>query len=117
MAGVPHGQDPVLISTFTSKQERAVLHRALMKKQSIIHVCPQGIPHACELTPLQQLALEEKRLLFISPQPSGSKLNKKVATWCNEYVLRQAGEIWVGDISPNGMLASLIDSLQQEARD
>ena len=37
----------------------------------------------------------------------GSFLNKKVATWGNEYVLRQADEIWVGDISPSGMLAGL----------
>ena len=110
--GVPHGQDPVLISTFTSKQERAVLHRALMKKQSIIHVCPQGIPPEQELSPEQQLALAEHRLLFISPQPSGSKLNKKVATWCNEYLLRQAQEIWVGDITPNGMLDVLINALR-----
>ena len=62
-----------------------------------------------------RLALAEGRLLFISPQPGGSQLNKKVATWCNEYVLRQAGEIWVGDIFPNGMLVALADSQQQEA--
>ena len=61
-------------------------------------------------------ALAKKRLLLISPQPGGSVLNKKVATWCNEYVLRQAGEIWVGDIAPNGTLAVLIETLQQEAR-
>ena len=112
--GVPHGQSPVLISTFTSKQERVVLRRALMKKQSIIHVCPQGIPLEQELSPEQQLALAERRLLFISPQPSGSTLNKKVATWCNEYLLRQAQEIWVGDISPNGMLDVLINALRPE---
>ena len=35
-------------------------------------------------------------------------LNKKVATWCNEYVLRNADEVWVGDISPNGMLSSML---------
>jgi len=38
-------------------------------------------------------------------------LNKKVAAWCNEYVLRQAAEIWVGDISPNGMLAMMLRGL------
>lgn len=106
-------QEPVLISTFTSKQEREVLRRALMKKRSVIHVCAQGIPHEHELLPEQLLALNENRLLFISPQPSGSTLNKKVATWCNEYVLRHAQEIWVGDISPNGMLAALIKGLRQ----
>ena len=83
-----------------------------MKKQSIIHVCPQGIPPEQELSPEQQLALAEHRLLYISPQPSGSKLNKKVATWCNEYLLRQAQEIWVGDITPNGMLDVLINALR-----
>ena len=114
---VPLPADSVLISTFTSAQERAVLRRALADKRRLIHVCPQGIPAVESLSEAQRLALAEGRLLFISPQPSGSQLNKKVATWCNEYVLRQAGEIWVGDIAPNGTLASLIDSLQQEARD
>jgi hypothetical protein len=114
---VPLPADSVLISTFTSAQERAVLRRVLERKRRIIHVCPRGIPAVESLSAEQRLALEEKRLLLISPQPGGSKLNKKVATWCNEYVLRQAREIWVGDISPNGMLASLIDNLlQQEAR-
>lgn len=47
---------------------------------------------------------------------SSSPLNKKVATLCNENVLRQAVEVWVGDISPNGMLASLLETLNQEAR-
>ena len=114
---VPVSFELVLISTFTSAQERAVLRRALADKRRLIHVCPQGIPAVESLSEAQRLALAEGRLLFISPQPGGSQLNKKVATWCNEYVLRQAREIWVGDISPNGMLASLIDNLlQQEAR-
>lgn len=47
---------------------------------------------------------------------SSSSLNKKVATLCNEYVLRKAEEVWVGDISPNGMLASLLETQNQEAR-
>ena len=113
---VPLPADAVLISTFTSAQERAVLMRALAKKRRIICVCPQGIPSVESLSAEQQGALAENRLLLISPQPGGSVLNKKVATWCNEYVLRQAGEIWVGDIAPNGTLALLIDSQQQEAR-
>lgn len=113
-ASVPLGEDAVLISTFTSAQEREVLHRALAKKRRVIHVCPQGIPPEEELTADQKLALQEKRILFISPQPSGSRLNKKVATWCNEYVLRQAQEVRVGDISPNGMLATMIDALIEE---
>ena len=100
-----------LISTFTSPQEREILRRALAKKRCIIHVCPQGIPTKQELTPEQLQALAENRLLLLSPQPSGSKLNKQVATWCNEYVLRHASEIWVGDITPNGMLDAMLSSL------
>lgn len=111
---VPTHQDMPLISTFTSSQEREVLRRVLTKKQCIIHVCPQGIPTEQELTPEQLQALAENRILFLSPQPSGSRLNKQVATWCNEYVLRQASEIWVGDITPSGMLDSMLTALLHE---
>lgn len=111
---VPPTSDLVLISTFTSAQEREVLRRALSKKRPIIHVCPQGIPLEQGLSEAQKLALAEKRLLFISPQPCGSMLNKQVATWCNEYVLRHAVEIWVGDITPNGMLETLIEAVKKE---
>lgn len=110
---VPHSPEMAVISTFTSAQEREVLRRALTKRRNIIHVCPQGIPRREALSETQIQALEGKRLLFISPQKTGSRLNKKVATWCNEYVLRHAEEIWVGDITPNGTLASLIDGLTQ----
>ena len=103
-----------LISTFTSAQEREVLRRALEKGRPIIQVIPQGIPLEDELSPELQLALKEKRALLISPQPTGSRLNKKVATWCNEYVLKQAAEIWVGDISPNGMLAMMLKGLKRD---
>lgn len=109
---VPTTQEMALISTFTSPQEREILCRALAKKRPIIHVCPQGIP--TELSAEQHQALIENWLLFLSPQPSGSRLNKKVATWCNEYVLRHASEIWVGDITPNGMLATMLASLTQD---
>ncbi len=108
---VPTSRNMPLISTFTSPQEREILRRALAKKRSIIHVCPQGIPTEQEFTPEQQQALVEKRLLFLSPQPQVSKLNKQVATWCNEYVLRHASEIWVGNISPNGMLNTMLSAL------
>lgn len=103
--------DAAVISTFTSPQEREMLRRTLAKGRQIIHVCPQGIPLPTELSDAQRLALAENRLLFISPQAPGSRINKKVATWCNEYVLRHAEEIWLGDISPNGMLLTLLNNL------
>ena len=102
---------PVIISTFTSAQEREALRRALAKGKRIIQVIPQGLPLEGELSPALAAACREGRALLLSPQPSGSRLNKKVATWCNEYVLRHADEIWVGDISPNGMLHAMIRGL------
>ena len=90
------------------------MRRALARKRPIIQVVPQGIPPEDELSPELQLALNEKRALLISPQPTGSRLNKKVATWCNEYVLKQAAEIWTGDISPNGMLAMMLKGLRRD---
>lgn len=99
---------PPLISTFTSAQEREALRRAVAKGRPIIQVVPQGLPRECDLSPELQTALKEDRALFISPQPPGSSLNKKVATWCNEYVIRHADEIWTGDIAPNGMLETML---------
>lgn len=98
----------VVISTFTSAQEREALRRALAKGRCVIQVAPQGIPQECEISAELLAACNEGRALVISPQPPGSSLNKKVATWCNEYVIRNADEIWVGDISPNGMLNTML---------
>ena len=103
--------NPIIISTFTSAQEREALRRALSKGKRIIQVIPQGIPSEGELLPELAAACREGRALLLSPQQSGSRLNKKVATWCNEYVLRHSDEIWVGDISPNGMLHAMIKGL------
>jgi len=105
---------PVIISTFTSAQEREALRRALAKGRRIIQVIPQGIPLEGELLPALAAACREGRALLLSPQPSASRLNKKAATWCNEYVLRHADEIWVGDISPNGMLHAMIRGLGRD---
>ena len=103
--------NPIIISTFTSAQEREALRRALSKGKRIIQVIPQGIPPESELLPGLAAACREGRALLLSPQQSGSRLNKKVATWCNEYVLQHSDEIWVGDISPNGMLHAMIKGL------
>lgn len=109
-APIPAPQ-PAIISTFTSAQEREALRRALAKGRRIIQVIPQGIPRANDLSPELQAACREGRALLLSPQPPGSRLNKKVATWCNEYVLRYANEIWAGDLSANGMLAAVLKAL------
>ena len=102
---------PAIISTFTSAQEREALRRALAKGRSVLQVVPQGIPPESELEPALLAACREGRALLLSPQPPGSRLDKKVAAWCNEYVLRHAREIWAGDLSPNGMLTAMLMAL------
>ena len=106
-----------IISTFTSAQEREALRRAIAKGRSVINVVPQGLPIESELSSELREALADGRILFISPQPTGSSLNKKVAAWCNEYVLRHADEIWVGDIAPNGMLATMMKAMGRRSLD
>lgn len=67
---------------------------------------------AAGFSPQLIAACREGRALLLSPQPPGSRLNKKAATWCNEYVLRHAKEIWIGDISEGGMLNALLKSIR-----
>ena len=105
---------PAIISTFTSAQEREALRRALAKGRRVIQVIPQGIPAEGELPPELLAACREGRALLLSPQPPESRLNKKVATWCNEYVLRHASEIWAGNLSANGMLAAMLKALGRD---
>lgn len=106
----------VLISTFTSAQEREALRRALAKKRPLIAVFPAGIPAVGGLDPRLAAAIREGWALAVSPQAPGSRLNKKIATWCNEFLLKNADEIWVGDLSPNGMLTQMLAGLGRGPR-
>lgn len=106
----------VLISTFTSAKEREALRRALAKRRPLIAVFPAGIPEAQEMAEGLAVAIGAGEALAISPQPPGSRLNKKIATWCNEFVLKNADEIWAGDLAPNGMLAQMLTGLYQSVR-
>ena len=102
---------PVLISTFTSAQEREALRRALARRRPLVAVFPAGIPEESALEPRLAAAICEGWALAISPQAPGSRLNKKIATWCNEFLLKNADEIWVGHLSPNGMLTQMLAGL------
>lgn len=76
-----------------------------------IAVFPAGIPEESALEPRLAAAICEGWALAISPQAPGSRLNKKIATWCNEFLLKNADEIWVGHLSPNGMLTQMLAGL------
>ena len=105
------GVERVLISTFTSAQEREALRRALAKKRPLVAVFPAGIPEEREMVAGLASAIHEGWALAVSPQATGSRLNKKIATWCNEFLIKNADEIWVGDLSPNGMLTQMLRGL------
>ena len=105
--------DRVLISTFTSAQEREALRRALAKKRPLIAVFPAGIPGEGEMAADLAAAICAGWALAVSPQAPRSRLNKKIATWCNEFVLKNADEIWAGDLSPNGMLMQMLTGLSK----
>ena len=51
MRAASAANNPIIISTFTSAQEREALRRALSKGKRIIQVIPQGIPPEGELLP------------------------------------------------------------------
>ena len=105
-------EKPPLISTFTSAQERAVFAKALAGGRRFVMVCPGGIPLESELEPAVAASCNEGRGLLISPVPSGTGVNKQRAVWCNEYILKNAAEVWAGDITPGHTLASLIAALR-----
>ena len=106
----PRHADPV-ISTFTSAQERAVFAKVLASGRRFIKICPGGIPPEGELEPAVTAACNEGRALLISPAATGTGINKQRAVWCNEYILKNAAEVWAGDITPGHTLASLVEAL------
>ena len=103
---------PPVISTFTSPSERQFFRKLLSAKRSVIKVYPGGIPTIDELPRDLKLALSENRALLLSPVETGTGLNKQRANWCNEYVLRNATEVWAGPLRPGGSLEALTNALR-----
>jgi len=106
-----HQPDPI-ISTFTSAQERAVFRKLLAKGRRFVKIYPGGIPPSEVLEPEVADACKAGKALLISPVPTGAGINKQRAVWCNEYVLKNAAEVWVGAITPGHTLESLVKALR-----
>ena len=100
-----------VISTFTSAQERAVFEKVMKNRRRFVWVYPGGLPTEGELDPLVKAACDEGWGLLLSPVASGSGLNKQRAVWSNEYILKNAAEVWAGAITPGHTLASLVSAL------
>lgn len=96
---------PVL-STFTSRQECAVLSMCLRARREFVGVMPRGIPGT--LPPGVAEAVGAGRALLLSPVEAGGLLKKPVAVWCNRYVLNHAAVICTGRIRAGGSLALLL---------
>ena len=111
-AGFRAREKAPLISTFTSAQERAVFAKALSNGRRFVKICPGGIQPESELEPAVISACNEGRGLLISPVPTDTGVNKQRSVWCNEYVLKNAAEVWAGEITPGHTLDSLVKTLR-----
>lgn len=101
-----------VISTFTSAQERGVLDKCLRAGRAFVWVCPGGIP-----SPLPQRVASACAAgwgFVCSPVPFGTGVNKQRAIWCNQYVIKQAANVWVGHIRPGGSLETILKELKKE---
>ena len=100
-----------VISTFTSAQERAVFEKVMRNRRRFVRIYPGGLPEVGELEPSVKAACDEGWGVLLSPVASGSGLNKQRAVWSNEYILKNAAEVWAGTITPGHTLASLVSAL------
>ena len=106
----PTAAGEVVISTFTSPEERAVREKCMQKKWPFVWVCPGGV-----WDPLPRAiakACEEGWAFVCSPVPSRTGVNKQRAIWCNQYVIKQAKSVWVGTIRPGGSLETILKAVK-----
>jgi len=102
------GRRSPVISTFTSYYERQVLEKCLAGGRDFIWVCPGGFTEPI-LAKTEQ-ARAEGHALLISPVDHDSGINKQRANWCNQFITKNAAEIWVGHIRPGGSLETILRS-------
>ena len=105
-SGAVHREKTVMISTFTSPQEREVLRRLIAADRRFIAVYPGGIPVVLPAGVAESVSAG--RALLMSPVESGTGVNKQRAVWCNEYVIKRAAKVWCGHISSGGTLYSIL---------
>lgn len=97
-----------VISGFHSMIEKDILHFLLTGKQPIIIVLSRGMIKRID-TKLKE-ALNENRLLIISPFPDNStRPSQYKAQKRNRLMLDLADEIVIGYATKNGLLSSLIN--------
>jgi len=115
-----HGRLPVkpgevVISGFLSPMERAVFKACLEHKIPLIWVKPWGLAQEEGLIYQTRAALDEGRLLMVSPFSDDIEApSVRRAAWCNEYVLKHCDRMVVGHLNPGGMLACILSESDPE---
>lgn len=113
-AGLPVKPDEAILSSFLSPMERAVFKAGLEQRWPLIWVKPWGLEESAG-PPLVRRALEEGRLLIVSPFADGMDApNVRRAVWCNQYVLMHCDRMVVGHLNPGGLLACVLSEANPE---
>ncbi len=96
-----------VISGFHSRLEQDALDILLKGKQPVILAAARGLPK--RHPPAVRRALEEKRLLILSPFPASvSRITSETARTRNTFMLSVAERIVVGHTSRGGALAEAL---------
>ena len=96
-----------IISGFHSKIEKDVLDFLLKGKQPIIMVLARNMKRRFPIE--QRKAIDENRLLVISPFPDKFSQNSKNNCYKrNEEILKMADEVIIGYAHPGGQLDTLL---------
>ena len=97
-----------LISGFHSPPEQAIL-AALLKSHAKIICCPAWGIDKMKLPADWLPALEQNRMLILEMKNGNADLGASRER--NVFVMQTADELWIPHVSPNGMLARLIENL------
>lgn len=102
-----------IISGFHSQLEKDVLHYLLKGKQPIMLALARGLK--TKYDPEIELALDEGRLLIISPfGPEVKRVTEKTAEVRNRMMVGMAEKVVVGSVSKEGNLHKLLLALKSE---
>lgn len=103
------------MSGFLSPMERAVFKAGLAHKRPLIWVKPWGERGLEFQTRATRAALDEGRLLIVSPFAGQVEAPSiRGAAWCNQYVLAHCDRMVVGHLNPGGMLACILSESDPE---
>jgi REP element-mobilizing transposase RayT len=110
---LPLSKEDAIISGFLSPLERKVFWAGIKHKKPLIWVKPWSLEEGTD-APAIRSALEEGRLLILSPFAEQEAPSVRRAAWCNEYVLAQCDRLVIGYLNPEGMLACILSEARMD---